>query len=162
MIADKKSDFYIGCVRMRKPTNFDLSPAPHASSYLRRLIMDTHSDTDSDRDSTDEFTGSTSGGEGTSLSQDSVPSCSKQARYACSFHPGESNPFDWATASKKGPYYAYCTLCSRNVSVAYGGLKDLKKHEQTGVHQSASKSVRGSGSITTYFSQKPSPNEKVL
>ena len=97
MIADKNSDFYIGCVRMRKPTNFDLSPAPRASSYLRRLIMDTHSDTDSDRDSTDEFTGSTSGGEGTSLSQDSVPSCSKRARYACSFHPGESNPFDWAT-----------------------------------------------------------------
>ena len=90
---------------------------------------------------------------------DEGPATIKRARYACSFHP-ESNTCDWATVSTKGSSYAYCKLCSRNVSVAYGGMKDLRKHEATGVHQSASKNVKGTSSITTYFACKPGPKRE--
>ena len=57
-----------------------------------------------------------------------------KAKYACSFHP-DSNKFRWAKVLKKGPLFALCTVCSRDVIVAYGGMKDLKRHEPTKVHQ---------------------------
>ena len=92
-------------------------------------------------------------------SDEAPAATTKRARYACSFHP-ESNTCDWATVSTKGSSYACCKLCSRNVSVAYGGMKDLRKHEATGVHQSASKNVKGTNSITTYFACKPGPKQE--
>ena len=58
------------------------------------------------------------------------PPLKKKARYACTFYPG-SNKFCWAVKSKKGPTFAFCKLCHRDISVAYGGSKDLKKHELT-------------------------------
>ena len=39
--------------------------------------------------------------------------------------------------SKNGPSFAFCTLCSCDVSLAYGGTKDVRKHELTSLHQSA-------------------------
>ena len=57
---------------------------------------------------------STSSGEG-----ESVP---KKPRYMCAFHP-ESNTYDWARVSQKGPSYAFCSFCKRDISVAYGGRK---------------------------------------
>ena len=78
-----------------------------------------------------------------------------QGTYACIFHP-DSKQFTWAKVSRKGPTFAYCTICSRNISVAYGGNKDLNKHEQTAVHRAGSRSVAGSTSITSYF-HKPGP-----
>jgi hypothetical protein len=83
----------------------------------------------------------------------------KRPWYACTFRP-ESNSFEWAKISKKGPSYAYCTVCSRNVSVAYGGRKDLKKHELTSVHQAASASVTSTHSLTSYFSNTPGPKRE--
>ena len=80
----------------------------------------------------------------------------KKAKYACSFHP-ESNKFRWAKVSKKGPSFALCTICSRDVSVAYGGIKDLKRHELTEVHQSASRSVKATHSLTSYFHNTSGP-----
>ena len=81
------------------------------------------------------------------------PGSKKRARYACTFHP-ETNTFKWAKVSKKGPSFAFCNLCSRNISVAYGGSKDLRKHEMTAVHQTASKSAHTSNSLTDYFHNK--------
>ena len=49
-------------------------------------------------------------------------SSSDEPRYSCVFHP-ESNKFTWAISSRKGPSYARCTVCNRDVSVAYGVLK---------------------------------------
>ena len=39
-------------------------------------------------------------------------------------------------------------------------MKDLRKHEATGVHQSASKNVEGTSSITTYFACKRGPKRE--
>ena len=103
--------------------------------------------------------GSTSGEETvTGTGSDTSTTCTptlKKPRYACRFHPN-SNQFTWAKVSRKGPSFAYCTTCSRNISVAYGGNKDLSKHERTDVHQAGSRSVAGVSSITSYF-QKPGP-----
>ena len=81
--------------------------------------------------------------------------CTKKPRYACTFHPN-SNTFSWAKVSRKGPSYAFCTICSRDISVAYGGTKDLHKHEQTAVHQGGSRSVASTLPLTTFFN-KPGP-----
>ena len=55
---------------------------------------------------------------------------SKKPRYACIFHP-DSNQFTWARVLSKGPSFAYCTICSCNINVVYGGKKDLNKYGQT-------------------------------
>ena len=83
----------------------------------------------------------------------------KRPRYSCTFH-SESNKFTWAIAARKGPAYARCTVCNRNVSVAYGGTKDLRKHEQTRVHQAIQKSQRGATSLTSYFSSMRGPTRE--
>ena len=70
--------------------------------------------------------------EGTASSSGAVATCSssqpsedgprKRQRYSCTFHP-ESSHFAWAVVSRKGPTYARCTVCNRDISVAYGGTK---------------------------------------
>ena len=111
--------------------------------------------------------GSTNYGNNKTSSSDSGPSSSssddtdtgdapalKRPRYACTFHVDAR--FPWAKVSKKGPTFAYCTVCSRDISVAYGGTKDLHKHENRAVHSSGSQSVANTSSITSYFKQ-PGP-----
>ena len=83
----------------------------------------------------------------------------KKPRYSCTFHP-ESSKFTWAIVSRKGPTYARCTVCNRDVSVAYGGTKDLRKHEQTRVHQEMQKSQSGVSSLTSYFSPARGPTRE--
>jgi hypothetical protein len=80
----------------------------------------------------------------------------KRPRYSCQFHP-EANKFKWARASSKGSCYAHCISCNRDVSIAYGGTKDLRRHEQTNVHQAAHKSSIGVPSLTSYLSSGPGP-----
>ena len=80
----------------------------------------------------------------------------KKPRYSCTFHP-ESSKFTWPIVSRKGPTYARCTVCNRDVSVAYGGTKDLRKHEQTRVHQEMQKSQSG---VTSYFSPARGPTRE--
>ena len=104
--------------------------------------------------------------EGTASSSGVLATCSspqlredgpkKRQRYSCTFHP-ESNQFAWAVVSRKGPTYARCMVCNRDISVAYGGTKDLKKHEQTQVHQSVQKSQSGTSSLTSYFTSTRGP-----
>ena len=84
---------------------------------------------------------------------------SEKPKYSCTFHP-ESNKFTWAIVSRKGPSYARCTVCNRDVSVAYGGTKDLRKHEQTRVHQAMQKSQSGVSSLTSYFSPARGPTRE--
>ena len=91
---------------------------------------------------------STSSGEG-----ESVP---KKPRYMCTFHP-ESNTYDWARVSRKGPSYAFCSFCKRDISVAYGGQKDLRRHEATTLHTSARTAVRSSASLRDFVSVGPGP-----
>ena len=79
----------------------------------------------------------------------------KKPRYACTFHP-ESNKYAWAKVSRKGPSFAFCTVCLRDISVAYGGTKDLHRHEQTAVHRDGDRSIVGTLPLTTFFS-KPGP-----
>ena len=50
----------------------------------------------------------------------------KKPRYSCTFHP-ESNTFDWARVSRKGPTYAFCSICKRDITVAYGGAERFKE-----------------------------------
>ena len=50
-------------------------------------------------------------------------------------------------------------MCSRDVSVAYGGMKE---HEQTTVHASACRSVSSTTSLTSYFSPSSSGPERAI
>ena len=81
--------------------------------------------------------------------------CAKKTRYACTFNP-ESSKYAWARVSRKGPSFAFCTVCSRDISVAYGGTKDLHRHEQTAVHLGGNRSVAGTLPLISFFS-KPGP-----
>ena len=50
-----------------------------------------------------------------------------------------------------------CSICKRDITVAYGGQKDLRRHEATTLHTSASKDVRTSTSIRDFIGSGPGP-----
>ena len=100
-------------------------------------------------------TSSESGGASSSDEMESTTRAQKRARYACTFNP-DSTRFPWAKVSRKGPTFAYCSVCSRDISVAYGGTKDLCKHENRAVHTSGTRSVACTSALTSYFNQ-PGP-----
>ena len=98
---------------------------------------------------------SESGGASSSDEMESTTRAQKRARYSCTFNP-DSTRFPWAKVSRKGPTFAYCGVCSRDISVAYGGTKDLCKHENRAVHTSGTRSVACTSALTSYFNQ-PGP-----
>ena len=53
--------------------------------------------------------------------------------------------------SKKGEKFAYCTLCSRDFSVAHGGLNDATHHCESSGHQKKYSEFKSNSSLTTYF-----------
>ena len=77
-----------------------------------------------------------------------TPPPPKRKKYACVFR---AQVYPWATSSKKGSTYAFCTRCNRDISLGKGGSKDLRKHEQTSLHGTWDRASTGSSSIDTYF-----------
>lgn len=51
-------------------------------------------------------------------------------------------------SSGKGEFYARCTMCTCNISIAHGGASDIKLHMQSLKHRSASQDEAGSSTIT--------------
>ena len=76
---------------------------------------------------------------------------SKRKRYSCVFRKHLSKTFSWATESKRGRSFAFCVRCSRDISMGQGGVKDLKRHEQTDLHSRAEKSNVGAMPLSSYF-----------
>ena len=68
------------------------------------------------------------------LQVDATPPPTKRKKYACIFRKEHEKIFPWAAQSSKGPSYAFCTKCSRDINLGQGGTKDLKRHEQTRLH----------------------------
>lgn len=54
-------------------------------------------------------------------------------------------------SSGKGEFYARCTMCTCDISIAHGGASDIKLHMQSLKHRSASQDVAGSSSITKFL-----------
>lgn len=79
----------------------------------------------------------------------------KKPRYSCSFQ--SSSKFPWAIPSHKGASYALCKICKRHISVAYGGFRDLAKHEATTIHESRSRDVSTSTSLSSFFNKTHGP-----
>lgn len=82
-------------------------------------------------------------------------SAAKKPRYSCSFQP--SSKFPWAIPSHKGASYALCKICKRHISVAYGGFRDLTKHENTTIHESRSRDVSTSTSPSSFINKTHGP-----
>ena len=62
------------------------------------------------------------------------------------------NYFPWhGKESKKGPTYAFCMKCSRDVSLGLGGTKDLRRHEQTSLHGRCDRASSSCTSLQSYF-----------
>ena len=76
----------------------------------------------------------------------------EQGTPTCTFNP------PWA---RKGPTFAYCSVCSRDISVAYGGTKDLYKHENRAVHKSGTRSVARTSALTSYSGPRSVIEEEV-
>ena len=77
-----------------------------------------------------------SGGETSGLPQ-------KRKKYSCNYRKEYNKRFPWETDSKKGPTFAFCMPCGRDISLAQSGTKDLRKHEQTTVHTKAHQGTSG-------------------
>ena len=65
--------------------------------------------------------------------------------------------------STKGEKFTYCRLCSRDVSVAHGGLNDAKRHCESAGHQKKYSECQSNTSIITYLGETSlSHSSKVL
>ena len=106
------------------------------------LITETES-SESEADET-ENSGNATGGEMPGLPQ-------KRKKYSCSYRKEYNKRFPWVTDSKKGPSYAFCMPCGRNISLAQGGTKDLRKYEQTTVHTKLSPSRHFRNQTSTFL-----------
>ena len=80
-----------------------------------------------------------------SASESEEQSCStppsKCKRYTCIFRKERRKTFPWATDSKRRHSYAFCVRCSRDICMAHGGVKDLKKHKNTALSHSERSTV---------------------
>lgn len=88
-------------------------------------------------------------------SQDNTTPPRKRKKYSCVFRKEHTKIFSWATASKKGPTYAFCVKCSRDISLGLGGTKDLKRHEQTALHGRCDRAGSSCMNLQSYFSGPP-------
>lgn len=57
----------------------------------------------------------------------------------------------WLTKSKHGPSHAYCRLCNRDFRVDNGGLNDVTKHFNTGMHKNNSKAQNSTPAASNFF-----------
>ncbi|XP_052679874.1 uncharacterized protein LOC128160580 [Crassostrea angulata] len=57
----------------------------------------------------------------------------------------------WLTKSKHGPSHAYCRLCNRDFRVDNGGLNDVTKHFNTGMHKNNSKAQNSTPAASIFF-----------
>ena len=130
---------------------FLAKPSVVASMAGLPLITETES-SESEADET-ENSGNATGGKTSGLPQ-------KRKKYSCSYRKEYNKRFPWATDSKKGPSYAFCMPCGRDISLAQGGTKDLRKHEQTTVHTKAHQGTSGIKPLHSYFG--PVRNEDVI
>ena len=53
----------------------------------------------------------------------------------------------------KGEKFSYCSLCSRDVSVAHWGLNGAKRHCESAGHQKKYSECQCNTFITTYFGE---------
>ena len=58
-------------------------------------------------------------------------------------------------ASKIGPEYAQCTICSRDIKVAASGVFDVRMHLGTSMHQSNETKAKTYKPMTSFFGAKP-------
>ena len=84
-------------------------------------------------------------------SQDIATPPRKRKKYTCVFRKEHAKLFSWAKDSKKGPTYAFCMKCSRDVSLGLGGTKDLRRHEQTSLHGRCDRASSSCMSLQSYF-----------
>ena len=98
----------------------------------------------------EEGTGNESADSGNDIDDQSTPP-SKRKRYSCVFRKNLTKVFPWATDSKRGRSDAFCMRCSRDSSMAHGGVKDLRRHEHTALHSRAEQSIVGAMPLSSYF-----------
>ena len=96
-------------------------------------------------------TSHTEGNESDEQSHSTPPS--KRMRYSCIFRKEHRKIFPWATDSRRGCSYAYCMRCSRDICMAQGGVKDLRKHESTALHSRSERSTVGAMPLSLYYGQ---------
>ena len=108
--------------------HFDLSPAALATSGVATgsSSSDVLPDNEQNENSDDQ--------ESDDESQENIAPPRKLKKYTCVFRNKHAKLFSLATESKKGPTYAFCMKCSRDVSLGLGGTKDLRRHKQTSLH----------------------------
>ena len=91
-----------------------------------------------------------------SESPESATPPKKRKKYACVFRKLYTQSFSWATELKKGPTYAFCKKCHRDICLGQGETKDLRRHEQTALHGRCDSASCNSMSLQSYFGPRRS------
>ena len=65
------------------------------------------------------------------------------------------------TKSQKGIYHAFCTVCSRDISVEHGGRDDVRRHIATSKHAEIAKSRSSSRTVASFFTQQGNEEDHI-
>jgi cystathionine beta-lyase/cystathionine gamma-synthase len=59
--------------------------------------------------------------------------------------------YSFITKSSKSDEHAFCSICSIDISMAHGGINDIKQHMATIKHMTSAKLRGETKSITSYY-----------
>ena len=74
----------------------------------------------------------------------------KPKQYSQVFLNSYTNEFPCIVKSHKGATFAFCSVCTCNISISHGGLNDVKVHIKSNKHHNCVKSADKNLTIGTF------------
>lgn len=73
-----------------------------------------------------------------------------------------ANKFPCIARSRKGPHFAFCTVCSVDIKIAHGGASDIKNHVRSKKHGDLVKTQVKISKIGTFFNSRENDENDVI
>ena len=89
-----------------------------------------------------------------SLSGPCVSTPTKRKKYNCKYQSFWETQHPWLQKSDVSDEAAYCKVCKSNISIASGGLYDVKRHAKRATHSDALAAASKSANIGTFVERK--------
>ena len=74
-----------------------------------------------------------------------------QKKRLCVYRRQSAKTFPWATTSRKGSSFAFCTKCSHDINLGTGVTRDLRRHQEMKLHKHSEKDGVGVLPLQSYF-----------
>ena len=81
----------------------------------------------------------------------SIRSSKSAKEWSCLYLRQYTKTFPWATTLRKGSSFGFCMKCSRDISLGRDATRDLRRHQETKLHEHSGKGGVGILPLQSYF-----------